>query len=113
MESEYIALSETATEAIWMKRLLESFGSEIDNMDVFEDNQSCIKLLKNPRQHQRSKHIDVKFHHTRELIEKGAINVEYIATEENIADLLTKHLQRTLLNKHREAMGVVRVDQYC
>lgn len=61
---------------------------------LYIDNQSSIKLIRNPEFHKRTKHIDIKFHFIREKIENSDINVKYVCTENQLADLLTKALPR-------------------
>ena len=70
-----------------------------------EDNQSCIAMAKNP-QHGRSKHIDVKYHFVRELVENETINLKYCLTEEMIADFLTKGLNREQFCYLRKKAGI-------
>ena len=62
---------------------------------IYEDNQGCIALARNPVFHSRSKHIDIKLHFLREKIEEGVMKLEYKPTNEMIADGLTKALGRT------------------
>lgn len=61
---------------------------------IYEDNQGCIALTENPVQHKRSKHIDIKHHFTREKVLSGEIRLQYIPTQDQLADLLTKPLER-------------------
>ena len=61
---------------------------------VFEDNQSCISLAKNPTFHARTKHIDIRHHFVREAVENELIELVYCPTEEMIADILTKPLAK-------------------
>jgi hypothetical protein len=73
------------------------------------DNQSAIQLIKNPVFHQRTKHIDVRYHFIRELQEKGDINVTYVPTEKQLADPLTKPLPNPRFSLLRELTGIVAV----
>lgn len=59
---------------------------------LFLDNQSAIKLLKNPEFHKRTKHIDVRYHFAREKIQEGLFDLEYVTTKEQQADIFTKPL---------------------
>jgi len=97
MEAEYGALAEVCREIVYIKRLLKDTGFEkfVSNpITVFCDNQSAIELSKNVVLHKRSKHIDIKLHFTRELVEKGEIVVQYLRTDLMIADILTKSLPK-------------------
>lgn len=93
-EAEYVALSSAVCEALWLRKLLNDLHIELLITPIFEDNISCINIAKDPVYHKRSKHIDVKFHHIRENIEKKLINLQYIKTEQQQADILTKSLPK-------------------
>ena len=71
---------------------------------IMIDNQGAMNLAKNPVQHQRSKHIDIKYHFIRSEIQKGQISLEYIPTEENVADVFTKPASRVKLERFRGIM---------
>jgi len=73
---------------------------------IFADNQGAIKLSKNPQYHNRTKHIDVKYHFIRESCQNGLIKMIYIPTGEMVADILTKSLPRDKHNKHMKSMGL-------
>ena len=66
---------------------------------VYEDNQACIKMAEGDGVTKRAKHIDVRYHVTREAIQKGEITLEYISTEEQVADALTKNLGQVKFKK--------------
>ena len=71
---------------------------------IMIDNQGAMNLAKNPVQHQRSKHIDIKYHFIRSEIQKGQISLEYILTEGNVADVFTKPASRVKLESFRGIM---------
>ncbi len=109
-ESEYIALSTAAQEGIWLRRLLEDVGIKPDgSTTIFEDNQSAIQLSKNPKYHNRTKHIDVSFHFIREHVNSGTLSVKYCCTQEMIADVMTKGLSGPLFIKFRELLGLYKL----
>lgn len=110
MEAEYAALAEISREIVYVKRLLTYMGFEKfikDPVDVYCDNQSAIELSKNAVFHKRSKHIDISFHFTRELVEKKVITVRYLRTESMIADILTKSLSR---DKHFKCVSMLQLE---
>ena len=91
-EAEYIALSECTTDCMFVGHLLsEVLNKNTFPIKIFEDNQSTIKIA-NTLETRRSKHIDVKHHFIRECINSGKINLKYISTSEQIADIFTKAL---------------------
>jgi hypothetical protein len=73
------------------------------------DSQSAIALGKNPVFHDRSKHIDVRFHFIRECVGNGKLEIEHVRTEEQIADILTKPLGRVQFLEMRSKLGVVKI----
>ena len=70
-------------------------------IDIEEDNQSCIKMYYNPVMHKQSKHIDTKLHFIRERVENEEVKIHYVPTEEMTADILTKSLPRVKVERHR------------
>jgi transposase InsO family protein len=107
-EAEYMAASEAAKEAIWWRSFMVSLGYDVTAATrIQSDNQSSIKLSKNPEHHKRSKHIDVRHHFIREKVNEGTIDLMYVNTSEMAADILTKPLVKvkhdagvTLLGMH-------------
>ena len=101
-EAEYIALTEAVKEAIWLRGLVTELGFEQEIVRVSCDSSSAIQLSKNPKFHERTKHIDVRMHFIRDEISKGVVNVVKVPTEVNPADMLTKPLPsvrfKSLLN---------------
>ena len=94
MEAEYIALSLVMKDITWLRNLLQEINfPATSKATVFEDNQACIKYANDPgRFHQRSKHIDVRFHFVREKIQEGLVDLVYCPTSKMRADFLTKAL---------------------
>jgi hypothetical protein len=92
-EAEYMALHAAAQEAMFLRQLLTDMGVQVVNPTlIFEDNQAAIKLTANPMFHQRTKHIDIKYHIIREYVDDMKIDIDYKPTEDMIADALTKVL---------------------
>lgn len=106
-EAEYIALTEAVCEAKWLRTLLNEMGIECTEPTViFEDNQSCISIAEEPRHHKRMKHIDVKYNFIRDVIANKEVTIEYIPSTEQVADIMTKSLGRTLFEKHRTNLNL-------
>jgi hypothetical protein len=106
-EAEYIAASNATCQGIWLSRLLgEMEGTEPSMFKLLINNKSAIALAKNPVHHDRSKHIDVKYHSIREHIEKGRVEVAYVRTHDQLADILTKALGRVHFIEMRQKLGV-------
>eukprot|EP00873_Tetraselmis_striata_P036325 jgi/Tetstr1/456589/TSEL_004123.t1 len=99
-EAEYMALCAAVCEALFLRELLrELCCAQSEATVIFEDNQSCIALTRNPMTHGRSKHIAIKYHFTREKVLSGEVAIEYCPTAQMVADALTKALGRL---KHAE-----------
>ena len=95
-EAEYIAASMACCEAIWLRKLFsELFRHVLDTTMILCDNQSGIWLSENPVFHDRSKHIDIKYHFIWDMVQRGAIRLNHIGTDEQVADILTKSLGRS------------------
>jgi hypothetical protein len=86
-------------------------GEEPGNVTLKNDNQSAIQLSKNPVYHDRSKHIDVKYHYIRECIDEGRIEVESVDTKLQLADILTKALGRHQFLVLRSKIGLVNISE--
>lgn len=107
MEAEYIALFEGVKEAIWLKSLLTSIDIGFSKaIVIYEDNQGCISIAKNPTHHKRSKHIDIKYHFTRDMIQKGYVTLKYLPTGEQLADVFTKTVTASKLMATRFNLGL-------
>src|SRR6266508_3270501 len=107
-EAEYIAATTAACQGIWLSRLVaELTGAAEDPATLRVDNKSAISLCKSLVYHERSKHIDVRFHYIRQCVEEGKITVEFIGTVNQLADMLTKPLGRVRFLELREKIGIV------
>eukprot|EP00253_Pinus_taeda_P023949 PITA_23949 len=105
-EAEYMATSLVACEAIWMRKILVGlFGSHLEPTVIYCDNQSCIKLSANLLFHNRSKHIDIRYHHIRDYVHRRIMLLSYIPTADQDVDILTKALTRSKLKYHRGRIG--------
>ena len=106
-EAEYMATTNAAREAIWLRRLLGELGyTQAEPTVIYSDNQGSIKLAHNPVHHSRTKHIDVQHHFVRELVESNVVALRYCPTDANVADVLTKPLLRIKHVQCAEALGL-------
>ena len=102
-----MAASQEACEAIWMRKILVGlFGHQMDLTVIHFDNQSCIKLSVNPVFHDRSKHIDIRYHHLRYCVQRRIMLLRYIPTEDQDVDILKKALTKRKFKYHRGKTGV-------
>lgn len=101
-EAEYISLGQGISEAKWLRSLLNEIGVECVSPTIIQvDNQSCIRVAEESRDHKRMKHINVKFNFIREAVQNKEIALQYIPTGDQTADIMTKGLGKNLFAKHR------------
>ena len=108
-EAEYIAASEAAKEGVWIKKFISELGvvpSVSSPLDLYCDNSGAIAQAKEPRSHQKSKHILRRYHLIREIIDRGDVKICKVHTDLNIADPLTKPLPQPKHEAHTRAMGI-------
>eukprot|EP00253_Pinus_taeda_P007472 PITA_07472 len=106
-EAEYMAASQAACEATWMRKILVGLlDQRMDPTAIYCDNQSCIKLSENTVFHNRSKHIDIRYHHLRDCVAGRIMLLQYISTEEQYVDILTKALSKGKFKLHRDRIRV-------
>jgi Reverse transcriptase (RNA-dependent DNA polymerase) len=104
VESEYIGTSFAAREVMWIKQRLDEINIEYETPIIYNDNQSTINAIKNRSISKYSKHIRVKYHYIRELYHNNEIRLEYMATDDMIADIFTKPLCKPKFEKHRNSL---------
>jgi hypothetical protein len=104
-----VALSTTKAKYITLSVvvLTELFDHEIDPTIIHSDNQSCVKLFENLVFHDRSKHIEIKYHYIRDMVQRKAVHMQYLPTHEQIADIFTKPLAKMKFEYFRERLGLV------
>ena len=107
-EAEYVALSIAARQGLWICQLMSELGREayIRRIRIKSDNEGALSLVKNPRVHDRSKHIDIVYHHVRDLYARGKVTVGYVPTKEQPADMLTKVVPREQFERNLHAIGM-------
>lgn len=111
-EAEYIGQTQATKEAIWLRRLLkelqiaEGEGQAPVATIIYGDNQGAIALAKNPQFHARTKHIDVQHHFVREKQHNGEVDLQYVPTDQQVADGLTKALPKDKFEVFRSALGL-------
>ena len=105
-----MALSVTCQEGIWLRRLLSDIQIEQrDPSTIFEDNKGAIELSKNPKFHNRTKHIDISYHFVREQVEQSTFSVQYCRSEDMLADIMTKGLPKVTFQRLRDKLGVIEI----
>ncbi|GKA91026.1 hypothetical protein Tco_0812896 [Tanacetum coccineum] len=91
---EYIAISGCCAQILWMRSQLSDYGFSFNKIPLYCDNRSTISLCCNNVQHSRSKHIDIRYHFIREQVENGVVELYFVTTDYQLADIFTKALPR-------------------
>jgi len=111
MEAEYMALCEASKEAVWLNKLAQNVESQGlrttisgGSINIKVDNSRCIDISKNPVEHKRTKHIDIRYHFVREAITTDKMTLEHCALGYMVADPMTKELGKTKHGKHVKAI---------
>ena len=109
VEAEYIGYSEAAHEGIWIKGLYDEIRGDViapNPLTLFCNNQGAIEITRKHKFQERTKHIDIKYHFIRLLVEENQLYLNYIPTLQQIADITTKGLSRDLHWKHVHRLGM-------
>nr|GEV22946.1 copia protein [Tanacetum cinerariifolium] len=105
-EAEYVSAEKPCQQALWMIQALIDYDVRLDDVRIMCDNKCAIDLSKNPVQHSRTKHIEIRHHFLRDIVQKGHIPIEKVPSVNNIADILTKPLKRESFNYLRLGLGM-------
>nr|GEU47780.1 reverse transcriptase domain-containing protein [Tanacetum cinerariifolium] len=106
VEAEYVSLSACCTQVLWMRTHLKDFGFHFNKIQIYCDSKSAIDISCNPFQHSRTKHIAVRYHFIKEHVEKGTIELYFIKTDYQLADLFTKALPKDRFNYLVRRLGM-------
>ncbi|GJW41853.1 retrovirus-related pol polyprotein from transposon TNT 1-94 [Tanacetum coccineum] len=105
-EAEYIALSGCCAQVLWMRSQLTDYGLGFNKIPMYCDNKSAIALCCNNVQHSRSKHIDIRYHFIKEQVENGVVELYFVRTEYQLADIFTKALCRERIEFLIDKLGM-------
>ena len=106
-ETEYIATGSYCSQLLWMKKILIDYGISQDTMVVYCDNSSVIDISKNPVQHSKTKHIEIRYYFIRDLVERKIMCLEYILTERQNVNIFTKPLDRSKFETLRQVISMI------
>ncbi|GKD77715.1 hypothetical protein Tco_1340336 [Tanacetum coccineum] len=107
IEAEYVSAEKACQQSLWMKQATVDYGIRLDDIPIMCDNKEAIDLSKNPVQHSRTKHIEIRHHFLRDNVQKGNISIEKVSSEDNIADILTKPLKHEPFNYLLLGLGMM------
>ena len=110
-KAEYVAACSSSCEVVWLRNLLyDLFDIQLDATCIHYDNQSCVNLLKNPVFHDKSNHIEIKYHYIKDMVHRGVVKLQYVVTDEHIADVLMNPLARVKFENFKEKLGVLQIE---
>ncbi|GKE29360.1 hypothetical protein Tco_1444744 [Tanacetum coccineum] len=94
LEAEYVALSASCPQVMWMRTQLQDYGFNYNKILLYCDSQSAISISCNPVQHSRTKHIHTRYHFIKEHVKNSIIELYFVRTEYQLADMFTKALPK-------------------
>ncbi|KAJ9546449.1 hypothetical protein OSB04_018992 [Centaurea solstitialis] len=97
-EAEYVAAASCCSQVLWMRTQLRDYGYNFNHIPIYCDSKSAIAITCNPVQHTRTKHIDIRYHFIKDHVERGTIELYFVNTEYQLADLFTKPLDEKRFN---------------
>jgi hypothetical protein len=106
-EAEYIVAGACYTQILYMKQTLLDYVVVLEKVPFFCDNESVVKLANNPVQHSRTKHINIHHHFLRDHVAKGDIILEGVRSEDQLADIFTKPLDKTRFCMLRNELNIL------
>ena len=112
MEAEYVACSAAVQEAVWLRRFLRRLGTSPygdEAVLIYSDSTSALAYAKDPKYHGKSKHIDIRHHHIRDMVAQEEVVLRHISTGSMVADPLTKPIARDVFVSHIKSMGLRRI----
>nr|GEV83869.1 retrovirus-related Pol polyprotein from transposon TNT 1-94 [Tanacetum cinerariifolium] len=105
-KAEYVSLSTCCAQVLWMRTRLTDYGFHFNKIPIYCDSKSAIAISCNPVQHSRTKHIDVRYHFIKEHVKKGTIELYFVKTDYQLADLFTKALPADCFNYLVRSLGM-------
>ena len=93
-EAEYVSLSACCAQVLWMRTQLTDYGFTFDRIPMYCDSKSVIAISCNPVHHSKTKHIKVRYHFIKEHVEEGTVELSFVKTDYQLADLFTKALPK-------------------
>jgi hypothetical protein len=106
-KAEYIAAGHCCAQLLWMRQTLRDYGYKLSKVPLLCDNESAICIVENPVERSHTKHIDIRQHFLRDHQQRGDIEIAYINTKEQLADIFTKPLDEKTFTKHRNELNIL------
>ncbi|CAH1432412.1 unnamed protein product [Lactuca virosa] len=109
-EAEYVVAASCCSQVLWMKTKLIDYGYRMQRIPIYCDSESAIVISHNPIHHSKTKHIELRYHFIKDHILKGNIELIFVHTHEEIADVFTKALDSTKPNRFLQMLGMMNPD---
>jgi hypothetical protein len=106
-EAEYIVVGHCCAQLLWMMQTLRYYGFKLSKVPLLCDNESAIRMADNPVEHSRTKHIDIRYHFLRDHQQKGDMEIAYVNTHNQLADIFTKPLVEKTFSKLRTELNIL------
>jgi hypothetical protein len=107
IEVEYIAAGHCCAQLLWMRQTLRDYGYKLSKVPLLCDNESAIRMTDNPIEHNRTKHIDIRYHFLRDHQQKRDIKIAYVNTHNQLSDIFTKTLDEKTFSKLRNELNIL------
>ncbi|KAK6149332.1 hypothetical protein DH2020_016857 [Rehmannia glutinosa] len=108
-EAEYISATFCCTQLLWMKQTLADYKCSFKNVPIFCDNISAINIAQNPIHHNRTKHIEIRHHFLRDCVSKPKIEISFVPSQDQLADIFTKPLSSETFASIRARLGIMHI----
>jgi hypothetical protein len=106
-EAEYITACHSCAQLLWMMQTLRDYGYKLSKVPLLCDNESAIRMTDNPVEHNCTKHIDIRHHFLRDHQQRGDIEIAYVNTKNQLADIFTKPLDEKTFSKLRNKLNIL------
>jgi hypothetical protein len=106
-EAEYIIAGHCCAQLFWMRQTLRDYGYKLNKVSLLCDNESAIRMADNPVEHSRTKHIYIRYHFLRDHQQRGDIEIAYVNTKNQVADIFTKPLDEKIFSKLRNELNIL------
>jgi hypothetical protein len=106
-EAEYIATGHCCAQLLWMRQTLRDYGYKLSKVPLLCDNETAIRMADNPVEHSRTKNIVIRYHFLRDHQQRGDIEIAYVSTKEQLADIFTKPLDEKTFTKLRHELNIL------
>ena len=106
-EAEYNAAGHCCAQLLWMRQTLRDYSYKLSKVPLLCDNESAIRMADNPVEHSRTKHIAIRYHFLRDHQQRGDIEIAYVSTKEQLADIFTEPLDEKIFTKPRNELNIL------